>query len=75
MDVAQHRLSVRTGLVEQKLYPVGQQRRGDRHQHGMVAGAPQRFVAAMRERGFITSLAVCRSRPMICKIISFSDRV
>src|SRR6266568_6536059 len=30
-------------------------------------------MAAIRERGFMTSLAVRRSRLMICKMISFSD--
>jgi len=44
MNVAQHRQAIRTRLVEQKLQTVGQQRRHNRNQHGVVAGAPQRFA-------------------------------
>ena len=37
-----------TGLVEQQLHPVGQQRRRDRDQHRVVAGASQRLAPAAR---------------------------
>ena len=48
VNVAQHRPAVRTGLVEQKLHPVRQQRCRNRDQQGMVAGAPQGLALAAR---------------------------
>ena len=48
MSVAQHRHAVRTCLVEQQLHPVRQQRRRDRNQHPLVAGASQRLAPAAR---------------------------
>ena len=72
MNVAQHRQAIRTRLVEQKLQTVGQQRRHNRNQHGVVAGAPQRFArpaggdpAGHREnqKDFLVSAKSARVRP------------
>ena len=48
VEMTDDRRAVRTGLVEEPLHAVGQQRRCGRHKHGVVGGAPHRLASASR---------------------------
>ena len=48
MEMSDDGSTVRPGLVEQKFQAMGQQRRCDRDEQGMIAGSPQRLGAPTR---------------------------